>query len=101
MSDNVELRVNLVPSAQTALEDTATLLGFSRTDVVNRAIQLYAYVEMERHVHGADLVMRDPDGSAHSIWLSDDADELKARLERRLQPKHEPSRTPWWRRWAS
>lgn len=40
----VKLTVNLVPSAQLALDDAALLTGDTKTDTVNRALQLYGAV---------------------------------------------------------
>jgi hypothetical protein len=43
-TDLTRLTVNLVPSAMTALEDTAIQTGDNRTDTVNRSLQVYAAV---------------------------------------------------------
>jgi hypothetical protein len=36
--------VNLIAKSVTAIDEAAILDGLSRTDVVNRAVQLYAYL---------------------------------------------------------
>ena len=40
------LTVNLTPRAVTALELATELTGDSKTDVVNTAVQVYAYLEL-------------------------------------------------------
>jgi hypothetical protein len=62
------LTVNLVPRADKALTLATELTQDSRTDVVNRAIQLYAYVE---HVmsRGGEFLVRE-DGKTSKILLS-------------------------------
>ena len=42
MSDLTKLTVNLVPNAVKALNHAAELTGDTRTDTVNRALQVYA-----------------------------------------------------------
>ena len=51
------ITVALIPQAAEVLDATATLTGLSRTDVINRALQLYAFYEFER-VTGAEFLVR-------------------------------------------
>lgn len=44
----VKLTVNLVPEAYGALLEASKVTGDTRTDVVNRALSLYAFVEARR-----------------------------------------------------
>lgn len=56
--DYVRLHVNLIPSAAAALDDASALEGLSRTDIVNRAIQVYKFLTLE-HKAGKSVVLRD------------------------------------------
>jgi hypothetical protein len=48
--------VNLVPDAHGALLEAAKITGDTRTDTVNRALQLYAFIEA-RKSEGWELAM--------------------------------------------
>ncbi len=50
----------LIPKADAALDKAVEITGHSRTDVVNRALQLYAYL-MEEQAAGAELCLRNGD----------------------------------------
>lgn len=63
---NTKLTVNLVPQAVTALELAALVTEDSRTDIVNRAIQVYEYL-MNCVADGADIVIRSKDGTMEVI----------------------------------
>lgn len=52
------ITVNLTPRACTALELAVKLTGDSKTDTLNRAIQVYAYI-MNVTQNGGDLYLRD------------------------------------------
>jgi hypothetical protein len=58
-----KLTVNLVESASRALELAAEITGDTKTDTVNRAIQIYAYIVSEKQ-QGREIVIEEPDGSA-------------------------------------
>lgn len=47
----------LIPRAQDALDQTAKRMGLTRTDVVNRALQAYAFLE-EQMTAGATILIR-------------------------------------------
>jgi hypothetical protein len=67
MSDSLtKLTVNLIPQAVTALELAAQVTEDSRTDVVNRAIQVYDYLA-NRVADGAEIFIKSPDGSIEKI----------------------------------
>jgi len=51
------LTVNLTPRADEAMGATAEMLGLSKTDTVNRALQAYAYLEKIR-AEGGDVIVR-------------------------------------------
>jgi hypothetical protein len=64
----VRLTINLVPRAYAAMLLASEITGDSRTDTVNRAVQLYAYVE---HVikEGGDILIRDKNGETSRIKM--------------------------------
>lgn len=51
--------VTLVPKAAVDLQDTHERTGMSKTDVVNRAISLYAFFEAEMEAGNELIVRRD------------------------------------------
>lgn len=66
MSENLTaLTVNLTELADAAMNETAELKGLSQTDVVNRALQVYAYIE--RHIEsGGGIYVSSGPGSCLS-----------------------------------
>jgi hypothetical protein len=63
--------VVLISRAAEALETTAGLLGVSHADVINRALQLYAFVEFERATGTEILIRRDGTTSRLKITLGE------------------------------
>jgi len=61
-----KVTVNLIPKAWAAAEDTAERLSLTRTDVINRALQAYAFLE-EQVTAGATLLVRAPDGTVSEV----------------------------------
>lgn len=59
MADLTKLTVNLTPASVAALNATAELTGLSRTDCVNRALQLYAAVERASRQDGGEVLTID------------------------------------------
>jgi hypothetical protein len=49
----------LIPRAQEALDLTVKRMGLSKTDVINRALQAYAFLEEEMTTGATVLVRRD------------------------------------------
>ena len=49
--------VVLIPKAQEALDSTAERTGLTKTDVMNRALQAYAFLE-EQVAAGAKILVR-------------------------------------------
>lgn len=66
--ENERLHVLLIPASSEALGNTVTTSGLSKTDVVNRAIQLYAFVT-ESQAAGNDLLLRTPEGEVERVRL--------------------------------
>ena len=54
--------INLIPKAWDAANETADRLGLSRTDVINRALQAYAFLE-QAMAEGAQIVVTRKTGS--------------------------------------
>jgi hypothetical protein len=54
-----KLTVNLTPKAAAALDNAASITGDSKTDTVNRALQFYEWLEMEKAT-GRQILCRDP-----------------------------------------
>jgi hypothetical protein len=64
----IKITVNLISRAWTALEEACRTTGESKTDAVNRAIQLYAFCQkMIQSGHAIKLV--GPDGKEREIHL--------------------------------
>lgn len=53
------ITVALVPKASEGLQHLTATTGLSKTDVVNRAITLYEYIDSQL-ADGRDLILRDP-----------------------------------------
>jgi len=53
------ITVGLIPRTVSELEELQALSGMSKTDIVNRAISFYAFVE-ERLRAGQEVVLRNP-----------------------------------------
>ena len=53
---------NLTPKGSKSLQETHDLLGFNKTDVINRALTVYAYIELVRH-NGGDILVRETPGA--------------------------------------
>lgn len=58
--------VALVPKAATDLARTRERTSLTGTDIVNRAISLYDFIDEELH-SGAELLLRRSDGSTHLV----------------------------------
>ena len=61
-----EFTVKLIPQACAAMETTAARLGLSDTDVINRALQFYAFFE-EAAAGGAKVFLSSPDGDLSQV----------------------------------
>ena len=68
-SDVTKLTVNRVPRAVAALDDVALLTGDSKTDSVNRALQVYAFLERQQRTHGKRIFLVSDDNSMERVQL--------------------------------
>lgn len=69
MTDRAEIgRVNceLVPDAAQALARLVERTGYKKVDIVNRALQLYAFVDEQQRM-GSALLFRDREGSYERV----------------------------------
>lgn len=68
MSGNLrKLTVNLVPRAVDALQAASNMTGDNRTDTVNRALQIYAYLMEQTLLEGRRLQSVDSDGTVRAV----------------------------------
>jgi hypothetical protein len=61
--------VNLTARASHALDRAAALTGDSKTDTINRALQIYAYLEEITENGGTIYVRESPDGELQIIKM--------------------------------
>jgi hypothetical protein len=68
MSGNLrKLTVNLYPKAVDALQAASNMTGDNRTDTVNRALQIYAYLMEQTLLEGRRLQSVDSDGTVRAV----------------------------------
>ncbi|WP_411080626.1 hypothetical protein [Streptomyces sp. cmx-18-6] len=60
--------VTLVPPAVDAVNKLTAATGLSKTDVINRAVQVYAFIEERLH-GGSDLLLRNQDGETEHVHI--------------------------------
>lgn len=69
MSDLTRLTVNLTPRAAAALDRAAELSGDNRTDTINRALSVYAWIEGVRADGGAIYVRQAGDTEVKQLVI--------------------------------
>jgi hypothetical protein len=62
------ITVALVPKASADLQRTQSRTQLSKTDIVNRAVQLYEFADTEQS-QGSELIIRRPSGEEHIVKL--------------------------------
>jgi len=67
-TEHEEITVLLISKVAGDLERTQRRTELSKTDIVNRAITLYDYLDGERD-SGAELLLRRKDGSTYRVEL--------------------------------
>lgn len=60
--------MNLTDNSATALREATEATGLNKTDVINRSVQLYAWIETQLS-RGAELRIVEPDGSIGKVYL--------------------------------
>jgi hypothetical protein len=62
------LTVNLTDKSMAALNDIMSVDGLSKTDAINRALQVYGFLGSEL-ISGKQLLLRDADGSVEGLRI--------------------------------
>jgi hypothetical protein len=65
---NERYSVTLVPPAVEAIGQLTAATGLTKTDVINRAVQIYAFIE-ERMREGSDVLLRNRDGETERVHI--------------------------------
>ncbi|PAZ16917.1 hypothetical protein CLM62_05445 [Streptomyces sp. SA15] len=65
---NERYSVTLLPPAVEAIAELTESTGLSKADVINRAVQIYAYLDAQKQ-GGADLLLRQPDGTTERLHI--------------------------------
>ncbi|NJP52885.1 hypothetical protein HCJ93_23160 [Streptomyces sp. SBST2-5] len=65
---NERYSVTLVPPAVDAISKLVDATGLTKTDVINRAVQIYAFLE-ERMAKGNDVMLRSPSGDYERVHI--------------------------------
>ena len=63
-----EVTVILIPEAHDAAERTMARRSLSRTDVINRAVQAYDFLDAEMDA-GAEVRVHRKDGTVHEVMF--------------------------------
>lgn len=63
-----KLTVNLISKAAEALDSAAAATELSKTDTVNRALQLHAFLIKEQ-AKGGELLIREADGTLSRVKM--------------------------------
>ncbi|GLY91089.1 hypothetical protein [Actinoallomurus iriomotensis] len=66
--EELRITVSLIAKAAEHLEQTRERTKLSKTDIVNRAISLYEFIDAELSA-GGELTLRRTDGTSHLIKL--------------------------------
>jgi hypothetical protein len=61
--------VNLTPRAAKALDQAVKSTGDTKTDTINRALQVYAYLEETLQAGGSIYLRPDPDGELERLRI--------------------------------
>jgi hypothetical protein len=61
--------VNLTPRASKALEQAVKCTGDTKTDTINRALQVYAYLEETMQSGGSIYLRQNPDGELERLRI--------------------------------
>ncbi|GAA1044454.1 MULTISPECIES: hypothetical protein [Streptomyces] len=65
---SVRYSVTLVPPAARAVDDLVEATGLNKADVINRAVQIYAFLE-ERMREGKVVLLRGPDEKEERVHI--------------------------------
>ena len=62
------ITVALTPDTATRLDELTARTGLSKTDLVNRAVQVYEFIDAETRT-GSQILIRDTDGATTMVKL--------------------------------
>jgi len=62
------ITVALTPDTATRLDELTARTGLSKTDLVNRAVQVYEFIDAETRA-GSQILIRDTDGATTMVKL--------------------------------
>jgi hypothetical protein len=65
----VRVTVNLTPRSADAMEKISAGTGLSKTDVINRALQVYQVVEELLDRGGGSILVRHPNGEHERVYI--------------------------------
>ncbi len=67
-SESERFTVTLIATAAQAVATLMRLTGLSKTDVINRAVQVYAFLAQQM-ADGKELLLRDEEGNAERVHI--------------------------------
>jgi ribosomal protein L6P/L9E len=67
-TENERFTVTLIPTAVRAVATLIRITGLSKTDVINRAVQVYAFLAQEM-ADGKEVLLRDEQGNTERVHI--------------------------------
>ncbi|MCF3961545.1 hypothetical protein [Streptomyces fuscigenes] len=67
-TENERFTVTLIVAAVQAVTMLMKMTGLSKTDVINRAVQIYAFLAQQM-ADGKEVVLRDKDGNLERVHI--------------------------------
>ncbi|MFF4694852.1 hypothetical protein [Streptomyces chattanoogensis] len=67
-TENERFTVTLIPVAARAVTALMRITGLSKTDTINRAVQVYAFLAQQM-AEGKEVLLRDEDGSTERVHI--------------------------------
>src|SRR5262245_2029581 len=65
----VRVTVNLTPRSADALESASKVTGLSKTDIINRALQIYQVVEDLLDRGGGSILVKHKNGESERVYI--------------------------------
>ncbi|MFB6963170.1 hypothetical protein ACFCYB_40985 [Streptomyces sp. NPDC056309] len=67
-TDNERFTVTLIATAAQAVGTLMRITGLSKTDVINRAVQVYAFLAQQM-ADGKEILLRDEEGNTERVHI--------------------------------
>ncbi|MFI8351439.1 hypothetical protein [Streptomyces sp. NPDC085596] len=67
-ADNERFTVTLIATAAQAVGTLMRITGLSKTDVINRAVQVYAFLAQQM-ADGKEILLRDEEGNLERVHI--------------------------------